>query len=272
MGRTSVDEDEGGAMKFSVVVLDLDGTYLNSNKQVSERNLAAVLACFNSGMKIIIATARPPRAVKWFLPDQLQSIAAFVYYNGAQVICRHSNTELYESIPAPLTAKIIDFCLNLNPNMELTMEVRDEWFSLRELDYSVTMNVKANPVVKSLNQLKQYEATKILLSGAIEIKQIYETFGQQVNIIATDNNQLLQIMPMNASKEQAITKLCEIYNLEADSVIVFGDDHNDIGLFKTFGYSVAMGNAIPELKELADEITESNDQDGVALILEKYMV
>lgn len=186
-------------------------------------------------------------------------------------MCRHSNTELYESIPAPLTANIIDFCLDLNPNMELTMEVQDEWFSLRELDYSVTMNVKVNPVVKSLIEFKQYEATKILLSGAIEIKQILDEFGQHVNIITTDNNQLIQIMLVNASKEQAITKLCEIYNLKANSVIVFGDDHNDIGLFKTFGYSVAMGNAIHELKELADEITESNDQDGVALILEKYV-
>lgn len=110
-----------------------------------------------------------------------------------------------------------------------------------------------------------------MLTGDIEIKQIYQAFGQQVNIIVTDNNQLIQIMPVNASKEQAISKLCDIYNLEADSVIVFGDDHNDIGLFKMFGYSVAMGNAIPELKELADEITESNDQDGVALILEKLI-
>lgn len=194
-------------MKYSVVVLDLDGTFSNSKKKVSARNLAAVLACYHSGMKIIFATARPPRAVKAFLTDELQSIAAFVYYNGAHVSCRHSNTELYEFIAAPLAARIIDYCLDRYPSLELTMEVRNEWFSLKELDYSGTMNVKANPVVKSPVELKQYDATKILLSGDIELKPIYQTFGQYVNIIATDNNQLIQIMPINASKEKAVATL-----------------------------------------------------------------
>ncbi|MNT94492.1 putative phosphatase [compost metagenome] len=52
-------------------------------------------------------------------------------------------------------------------------------------------------------------------------------------------------------------------------MIIFIDDHNDLGLFKTTGYSIAMGNAINELKEIADEVTEGNDQDGVAIILER---
>lgn len=257
-------------MKISAIVLDLDGTYLNSSKQVSERNLAAVLSCYRLGMKIIIATARPPRTVKEFLPDSLLEICSFVYYNGAQVICRHSNTEIYESIPSSLTAEIISHCLLHNPDIELTMEVRDEWYSIKELDYSSTMNVMTNPVVKSLEELVQYDATKILISGFDQSKLLKELFGQQVNIIETDNNQLVQIMPLQASKELAIIKLCNIYHLNSDSVIVFGDDHNDIGLFRTFGYSVAMGNAIPELKQIADEITESNDLDGVAMILERF--
>ncbi|MWC29778.1 HAD family hydrolase [Paenibacillus sp. MMS18-CY102] len=258
-------------MKLSAVVLDLDGTYLNADKQVSERNLAAVMACYDAGMKIIVATARPPRAVKWFLPEQLQNIAAFVYYNGAQVMCRHSNTELHESIPAPLTAAIIDYCLALYPNAELTMEVRDEWYSLRELDYSITMNAKENPAVKPLGELKQYDATKILITGKFNLEGMHEAFGHQANIIATDNNQLIQVMPLQASKERAVTTLSKRYGIAMDAIIVFGDDHNDIGLFKACGYSVAMGNAIPELKLLADEVAESHDRDGVAIVLERLL-
>lgn len=258
-------------MKWSAVVLDLDGTFLNASKQVSERNLAAVLACFHSGMRIIIATARPPRAVRWFLPEQLQSIASFVYYNGAHVVCRHAVIEWHEAIPAPLSAEIIDCCLTLNPALELSMEVRDEWFSLREVDYSVAMSAKENPAVKSLAELKQYDATKLLLTGVIDTKQLQEKFGDQVNLITTDNGQLVQIMPMNASKEQAIAKLCEIHGIDIGAVIAFGDDYNDMGLFQACGYSVAMANAIPELKAFADEVTASNEQDGVALVLERYV-
>lgn len=255
-------------MKYSTVVLDLDGTFLNSKNQVSERNFEAVLSCYQRGMRIIFATARPPRAVKFFLPKELLDIGAFVYYNGAQTICNKSRTEFYESIPSDLTSEIIDYCLHHYPQFDMTMEVKDEWFGLRQYDYATTMNARSNPIVKSLRELKQYEATKILLSGEHQIPGLISKFGQQVNILITDKNQLIQIMPIQASKELAITRLCNIYNEELDSLIVFGDDHNDVGLFKSAAYSIAMGNAVVELKDIADEITETNDNDGVAIILE----
>lgn len=254
---------------YRVIVLDLDGTLLNSRKEVSKRNLAAVLACHRQGMRIVFATARPPRAVRWFLPDVLLEIASFVYYNGAQVICPHTSTAFHESIPAAVTAEITDYCLERHPDLELTMEVRDEWYSLRELDYRVTMNAQANPIVISLEAFKRYDATKILLSGPFEGTPLLDSFGQSANILYTDNNRLVQVMPPNASKEQAVMKLCEVYNYGLGSVMAFGDDHNDLGLFKACGYSVAMGNAIDELKAIADEVTVGNDEDGVAVVLER---
>ncbi len=256
---------------YRVIVLDLDGTLLNANKEVSKRNLAAVLSCHRKGMRIVFATARPPRAVKWFLPDVLLEIASFVYYNGAQTYCPHTNTEFHESIPSEVTAAITDYCLEHHPDLELTMEVRDEWFSLREHDYRVTMNAEANPLVIPLDEFKQRDATKILLSGTFEGTPLKDTFSDRVHILNTDNNQLVQVMPLNASKEQAVLKLCRIYGHEMESVIAFGDDHNDLGLARACGYSVAMGNAIDELKAIADEVTASNDEDGVAVVLERLL-
>ena len=254
---------------YRVIVLDLDGTLLNSNKVVSERNLAAVLACYRKGMKIVFATARPPRAVKWFLPDVLLETASFVYYNGAQVFCPLTNTAFHESIPSNVTAEITDYCLEHYPDLELSMEVRDEWFSLREHDYRVSMNAEANPIVIPLDEFKQRDATKILLSGAIEGSPLYDTFSHRAHILYTDNNRLVQVMPLNASKEQAVMRLCRIYGIEMDSVMAFGDDHNDLGLARACGYSVVMGNAIDELKAIAHEVTASNDEDGVAVVLER---
>ncbi|MBP2249044.1 Cof subfamily protein (haloacid dehalogenase superfamily) [Paenibacillus xylanexedens] len=258
------------SLKYSTVVLDLDGTLLNSKKEVSKRNVDAVLSCYQKGMRIIFATARPPRAVNWLLPQGLVDIGAFVYYNGAQVICKETKIEINESIPANVTTEILDYCLKCDPQIELTMEVKDEWFSLRELDYMSSMNTQSNPIVKPLKELKQYDATKILLTGNNHNPGLFEKFEGRVNILITDNNKLVQIMPLLASKEMAITKLCELYNVELDSVIVFGDDHNDVGLFKMAGYSIAMGNAIRELKEIADEITVNNDENGVAVSLERF--
>ncbi|GGD53926.1 HAD family hydrolase [Paenibacillus nasutitermitis] len=257
---------------FQAIVLDLDGTYLSSDKRVSERNLQSVMACYNKGIAIIIATARPPRTVKNFLPEPLLKIASFVYYNGAQISCPLSGLEMNESIPGPLTSEIVDYCLQFHAEAEMTMEVQDEWYSLKELDYSAAMSVLTNPVVKSLEDFKRFDATKILLTGFQQLEPFIHQFGTQVNILITDDNGLVQIMSKKASKEEAVKRLCDNLHIDGQSVLVFGDDYNDIGLFRTFGYSVAMGNAIKELKEIASDTTGTNDQDGVAQVLERLVL
>ncbi|WP_040950518.1 Cof-type HAD-IIB family hydrolase [Gorillibacterium massiliense] len=258
-------------MNHRTVVLDLDGTFLNSRKIVSERNLAAVLACHQAGMNIVFATARPLRGVTSVLPEALLQIASFIYYNGAHMVCPRTNIELHDSLPSSVTADIIDICLQRYPHLELSLEVRNNWYCLKEFDYRTAMNVNDEPAIKSLSELKQCEASKILLFGAYEGTPLYDEFHGRANILYTDKNRLIQVMPLNASKEQAVRKLISQWSCEMDDVIAFGDDFNDMGLFQTCGYAVAMGNAIPELKAVADEVTDSNDQDGVAVILEKIL-
>lgn len=170
-----------------------------------------------------------------------------------------------------MTAEIIAHCIAVHPECELTMEVRDEWYSLRELDYTVTMKARSNPVIKALEELQRCDATKILLTNYAHTELFIQSFGQRVNVIVTDSSTVMQIMPLGASKENAVAKLCRSWGLDTDSVIVFGDDYNDVGMFRSFGYAVAMGNAINELKELAHETTAANDEDGVAAVLERLV-
>ncbi len=257
---------------YRAIVLDLDGTFLGKDKKVSARNLAAVLACYEKGMRIIIATARPPRSVNVILPEELLSIGSFVYYNGAQAVCQTSLTEFHYVIPASLTGEIIDYCIQEYPDLALSLEVKGEWFSLGDHDYMTTMHVEANPLGKTVEELKQLDATKILLSGAFKGKPLFDRYGGKVAIVYTDRNSLVQVMAQGVSKEQAVLRLCGVYGFEVDEVLVFGDDHNDIGLFRIGAHAVAMGNAIPELKELASEVTSAHDEDGVALILERVLL
>ncbi|WP_211748618.1 Cof-type HAD-IIB family hydrolase [Paenibacillus sp. Marseille-Q4541] len=260
-------------MKWKAVVLDLDGTLLNSKKQVSARNMKAVLACHCQGMKIIFATARPPRTVNAFLPKELLEIGAFVYYNGAEVICKKTGYQFSSYIPAYLTFEIVEFCLHQEPDAHVTMEVSDQWFSYKEYDAMTMMKVKLNPLIQPLPEFKKNNATKILLSGSSpELKRaLMDTFGDKVHLLVTDQNELIQIMPLHTSKERAVCELCLTYGIPMESVMVFGDDMNDLGLFQEADYSVAMGNAVAVLKQIADETTDNNDLDGVALVLEKYV-
>jgi len=258
-------------MKYSALVLDLDGTLLNSEKKISDRNYKSVKACLKRGMHVIFATARPPRTAYSFLPKELLDIGSFVFYNGALISSASLGINIHEPIPSVLSAEVLDHCMNDNPNVEIGIEVQDEWFTLKEIDHSIVTGVKENPIVRSLEDLKEFDATKILITGDMNVGMFREKFNSNLNIIVTDNGQLIQIMSKKASKELGVAKLLEGFCIPYEEVIVFGDDHNDIGLFKACGWSVAMDNAIKELKDIASNITESNDNDGVAIELDRIL-
>ncbi|WP_339277566.1 HAD family hydrolase [Paenibacillus sp. FSL W8-0426] len=254
-------------MKFPLVVLDLDGTLLNSNKEISQRSYNAITECISLGMKFIFATARPPRAVRSFMKEELLRLSSFIYYNGAYIECEHTGINDHVPIESETTAE----CLNCNPDLDLSLEVKDEWMSLREYDYTTLIKVKDNPIVKPLEDLKRLEASKILFSGNIDMVSFMEKFNTKLNILTTDNGKLTQLSSIRASKENAVAVLCKAMNIPLENVMVFGDDFNDIGLFNSCGWPVAMGNAIEELKLISKEITETNDNDGVAMILEDFI-
>ncbi|RJX37632.1 HAD family hydrolase [Paenibacillus pinisoli] len=258
-------------MRLSAVVLDLDGTLLQSNKQISDRNARAVSQCYSQGLKVIFATARPPRTVKQFLPDELLQIGSFVYYNGAYIDCVHTGLKIHHPIPAPLTAVILDACLNDNPDIEISVEVQDEWMSLKPIDAALRAGVKQGPSVTSLEQLRMQAATKVLISGPIHIDRSLGAYSSQLRILETDGGELIQISSREASKELGVAAICGAYGIPLEEVAAFGDDFNDMGLFENCGWPVAMGNAVPELKQMAKEITETNEKDGVAIVLERLL-
>ena len=93
---------------IQAIVLDLDGTLLNSDKSISSRNYQAVTRCFDSGIHIIIATARPPRATNQFL-KKFPFVDYMVYYNGALVTCKSKQNERHISIPIEMSQQINTF-------------------------------------------------------------------------------------------------------------------------------------------------------------------
>ncbi|MNB82223.1 putative phosphatase YwpJ [compost metagenome] len=259
-------------MNCSAVVLDLDGTLLNSEKTVSARSFEAVRDCYMRGMKIIFATARPPRAVKALLPEEFIEWGSFIYYNGAYTQCRHTGIDHHDPIEASLTAEVLRYCLDCEPDLDISLEIMDVWLSHKIYPEETLLKVIDRPQVMPVEELMKREATKILYSGKVNPKPLIEKFGTRLNILVTDNGSLVQISSTAASKENALTRLCERLDIPLEHVAAFGDDYNDIGLFQICGWPVAMGNAVHELKSMSKEITDSNDRDGVALVLERLLL
>ncbi|MBP3963876.1 HAD family hydrolase [Paenibacillus lignilyticus] len=259
-------------MQAAAIVLDLDGTLLNSNKEVSPRNLRAVRQCRERNIPVIIATARPPRAIMQLLPAELLDLGIMIYYNGALVVSER--LEMHEHFPLDplLLGELIAYLESCECMPQISVEASDKWYSNKELDYSALIKVHERPALLSLEELASLAASKLLVTNFSAVDELVNQYGKRANILHTDAGQLVQIMSIQATKEQALMMVCSRLNITAEQIIVFGDDYNDLGLFRICGYPIAMGNAIRELQEIAYKVTDTNDNDGVALVLEQLLL
>ncbi|MDF2725084.1 MAG: haloacid dehalogenase [Paenibacillus sp.] len=261
---------------IQAIVLDLDGTLLGSDKSISPRNYEAVRRCFDAGMPIIIATARPPRAANHFL-RKFPFADYTVYYNGALVTCKSRQNERHISIPVEISQQIHTFVELRAPQSFISCEVNDSWYTCTPVPDSRSdqLGIRASdpkPQVVTQEYISSLSPTKILVVGCSTWREIDEQFGDHVNVIATDEGVLVQIMQKAASKEKAVQGVLDDIGVKSEQVMVFGDDFNDLGLFHMCGFPVAMGNAITELKNCAAHITASNDNDGVAVAIERFVL
>jgi len=262
--------------EIQAIVLDLDGTLLDSDKSITPRNYSAVKRCFDSGIHIIVATARPPRAAEQFVKT-IPFVDYMVFYNGALVKCKSKKTQQHISIPIEISQQINEFIRLNEPQSTISYEVNDLWYTCTPVPDSQLghFGIRSNdpkPLVVEKDIISSLSPTKILAHGYSSWRDVNEQFGDQVNVIATDGGVLVQIMHKSASKENAVKSVLNDIGINSEHVMVFGDDFNDLGLFHMCGFPIAMGNGIMELKDCAKYITESNDNDGVAVALEKFVL
>jgi Cof subfamily protein (haloacid dehalogenase superfamily) len=260
---------------IQAIVLDLDGTLLGSDKSISPRNYEAVKRCYDSGIHIIVATARPPRAANQFVKN-FPFVDYLVYYNGAQTICKSKQTQRHISIPMEISHQINNFIELHAPQSIINYEVYDSCYTCTPVPDSQLSHfgIRSNdpkPLVVDKNFIRSLSPTKILVHGYSTWMDVIEQFGNHVNVIATDGGVLIQIMQKSASKEEAVRWVLDEIGVKPENAMVFGDDYNDLGLFQLCGFPIAMGNAIIELKNCAAHVTDSNDNDGVAITLERLV-
>lgn len=243
---------------------------------ISPRNDQTVKRCYDSGIHIIVATARPPRAADQFVKD-FPFVDYLVYYNGALSICKSKQIQRHISIHMEISQQLNHFIEVHAPHSIINYEVNDSCYTCTPISDSQLSHfgIRPNdpkPLVVDKDFIHSLSPTKILVHGYSTWMDVIEQFGDHVNVIATDGGVLVQIMQKSASKEEAVQWVLDDIGVKSKNVMVFGDDFNDLGLFHKCGFPIAMGNAIIELKNCAKHITESNDNDGVAVALEKFVL
>ncbi|HZZ44450.1 MAG TPA: Cof-type HAD-IIB family hydrolase [Tepidisphaeraceae bacterium] len=258
-----------------LIAIDLDGTLLNDSKEVSDQTLRA-LSCLRNDIKVVIASARPPRSVRPIY-KKLNLSTWQINYNGALIWDEPSQKVIHhQPMTGPLVRSIVDLARDYYDDLLVSCEILDRWYTDRPDNSYTTETGKLFPpdVICDLTQICSQPVTKLMLLGppatiAKTEHLLTNKFADQVQIISSDDH-LLQIMDKNAGKAAALTKVAAHYQIPLTQVMAIGDALNDIGMLSLAGTSVAMHNAHPLVKDCADWIAPTNNHHGVHAALAHY--
>ena len=284
---------------IKLLALDLDGTLLNSSGKIPEKNIEAIKQAEKKGVLVTIATGRRFRDA---LPIglQLELNAPLISHNGALLKYAQSLETVAVSIVAPEIVRDIlrvgrefggDALLSCDPHGKgvlLYDRISDENVPLKKyIAWAKTLHGKdAEESVHHVENLDDIvdatETVHVSFSGTCapmaDLEQVLRLELKDSATILTTvyprlDFTLIDILPPDASKGIGVEKLALINNLTAENVMVIGDNFNDLEMLEYAGTPVVMGNASPELLERDDFFTTlSNDENGVALAIEKFIL
>lgn len=246
-----------------MVVTDLDGTLLKSDKTISEYTASIIKKLRSKGVLFTVATARPIRAVRDYLPFLDYDCA--VYHNGAVVT---DGLEVLDGFGINNPLAVISAVLKDRPESHIAIEANDVMYSNFEADklwpgveyihtndFSELAGANADKIIIECHSLKEMDELNKYISNDLYL-QLSE------NVIA-------MVMNKKATKIDGIKKLARNHNLALDQIVSFGDDYNDKDMLKQCGIGIAVDNALPEIKKISDHICDNNDADGVAKWLDE---
>ncbi len=263
------------------VAIDLDGTLLNSRTQLSARSHSALEQCIARDIPVIIATSRPARIFKRIFPQDLAVRCSFALMNGAVTSGNPPlSGYLKETLPEELTRRIINIAIRFHTDIGITIEIDGYDFGanwISDTDMLWERNSATPDMLFSIDEAISRQPCKIALGGqGIDILKLADelrhSLGDTISIVpALLGIPLLNITTPEATKPVALQKLLKPAGIPLEQVIAFGDDIPDIEMLKACGTAVAVDNAFPEVKSICAYHTASNDEDGVALVLEKML-
>lgn len=258
-----------------LVAIDLDGTLLTRDKKVSEQTVNA-LRCLPEGVRVVIASARPPRSVRAFY--QMLGLDTWqINYNGAMIWDEPAGRAVFHRpMAAEIARSIVDLARDMFEEVLVSCEVMDKWLTDRVDDSFTTETgrIFKPDLIAPIETFCNQPITKLMLLGEPKILSrleplILEQFGSKVTIVQTDRD-LLQIMDNRVSKAVALEKVAQYYGISADQIMAIGDAPNDVGMLQLAGVAVAMDNAADVVKKQAHWIAPSNDDHGVHAALVQF--
>lgn len=277
-------------MTIKAIVLDIDGTLLTSEKKISEKTKQSLIHAQKKGVKVILASGRPTSGMLSLAKELLMDVyeGFLVSYNGAVAMDCLTHQPIFSKVIPDDSAKKI---LNHLKQFQLIPMINDETYMYVNDVYNNQLQLPDGPFniieyesrggqfllceVKDLAEFVDFPLYKILIAGDPEYLQqnhlaIKEPFLDQVTA-AFSAPFYLEFTMKGIDKAKALNEIAAQLSITQNEILSFGDGQNDRSIIEYAGTGIAMGNAVDELKEIADDVTLSNDEDGIAVALEKYL-
>ena len=265
---------------YKLIALDMDGTLLNEEKQISSANYEAIQKARESGVKVVLASGRPLVGFKRYL-EELNLVSENDYavaFNGALVQSSEGNEIVSKTT---LTLEDYKYLYELSKELKVNIHALTEEGVISPKDSKYTrleaeMNDISSEIIDVCDVTEDTTIVKVMFidePDLIEeiIEKIPENLKEKYTIVRSAPF-FLEFLHKSVNKGVGVAALAEKLNIKPEEVICIGDAGNDIHMIKYAGLGVAMGNAFPEVKRVANFITKTNEQDGVAHIINKFIL
>ena len=266
---------------YKLIAIDMDGTLLREDKSVSERTKNAIKLAKEKGVYVVIATGRPIDGVSRYLEelDMLGENDYVLSYNGGLVLQTKSREVVSKTA---LTGADLHYLHNLSKELGVNIHAFSEVHGLITPKNSKYTEVEANinGIKIAINDYSDIEddhsIIKVMMIDEPEVlqkaidnlpKEVYEKYT-----VVRSAPFFLEFLNKKVNKGTGVELLAKHLNIKQEEIMTFGDAGNDLDMIVYAGMGVAMANAFDEVKEAANYITDSNENDGVAKAIEKFVL
>ncbi len=266
-------------MQPHLIVLDLDGTLLTDEKVISEKTLHTLNKARENGHEVMIATGRPYRASEIYY-QQLKIETPIVNFNGAFV--HHPLDKGFKTVHEPINLKVVNEVIDALHDFKfhnIIAEVMDDVYLHYHDEKLLDIFSFGNPHITTgdiRNYLKADPTSILIHAEESEVSAIRQHL-HDVHAEVIDHRRwgapwhVIEIVRSGLSKAVGLAHVSKHLNIPQDRIIAFGDEDNDLEMIEYAGTGVAMGNAIEPLKSLANEVTGTNNEDGIANYLQQRL-
>lgn len=272
-------------MSYKLIAIDMDGTLLNSKGSISDRTRQAIHDASKKGVYIVLATGRILKsAINHSL--ELRLNRPIISSNGALIVDEKKNI-IYEK---PMKLEAVEEIVKICQNEDVYYHFYDEdsfysyvyiedimnFYNTRD-SKDTEMEIKFN-IFNSIDEVtkgKDINVYKFLFldEDRNKLDRLRLKLGhiEDISFCSSWGNNL-EVMDKDVSKGNSLKYLCNLLNIPSEQVIAIGDNENDISMINYAGLGVAMENGVDKVKSVADLIAPTNDEDGVAKIIERYIL